>query len=107
MENLNLNATEMVNNSVESNNATMGNVEELTKVLKQEEKELQRLIKRNADEAVIAAQQNVVDKTKAKLEQAQEFEKESNENIGNDFLTFSIVNEETGARVEQQTRWRN
>ena len=104
MKNLNLNATEMVNNSVESNNATMGNVEELTKVLKQEEKELQRLIKRNADEAVIAAQQNVVDKTKAKLEQAQEFEKESNENIGNDFLTFSIVNEETGARVEQQKK---
>ena len=99
MTTLNVNATEMVNNSVESNNATMGNVEELTKVLKQEEKELQRLIKRNADEAVIAAQQNVVDKTKAKLEQAQEFEKESNENIGNDFLTFSIVNEETGARA--------
>lgn len=99
-----LNVTEMVNNSVESNNATMGNVEELTKVLKQEEKELKRLIKRNADEAVIAAQQNVVDKTKAKLEQAQEFEKESNENIGNDFLTFSIVNEETGARAEQQKK---
>lgn len=104
MTTLNVNVTEMVNNSVESNNATMGNIEELTKVLKQEEKELQRLIKRNADEAVIAAQQNVVDKTKAKLEQAQEFEKESNENIGNDFLTFSIVNEETGARVEQQKK---
>ena len=59
MTTLNVNATEMVNNSVESNNATMGNVEELTKVLKQEEKELQRLIKRNADEAVIAAQQHV------------------------------------------------
>lgn len=95
---------EKVAETVKSNNATMGNVEELTKVLKQEEKELQRLIKRNADEAVIAAQQNVVDKTKAKLEQAQEFEKESNENIGNDFLTFSIVNEETGARVEQQKK---
>ena len=104
MENLNLNATLLFFYSVESNNPTMGNVEELTKVLKQEEKELQRLIKRNADEAVIAAQQNVVDKTKAKLEQAQEFEKESNENIGNDFLTFSIVNEETGARVEQQKK---
>ena len=104
MKNLNINSVEMVKNSVESNNVTMGNVEELTKVLKQEEKELQRLIKRNADEAVIAAQQNVVDKTKAKLEQAQEFEKESNENIGNDFLTFSIVNEETGARVEQQKK---
>jgi len=82
----------------------MGNVEELTKVLKQEEKELERLTKRNADEAVIAAQQNVVDSAKAKLEQAQKFEKESNENIGNDFLTFSIVNEETGARTEQQKK---
>ena len=90
--------------TVKSNNATMGNVEELTKVLKQEEKELERLTKRNADEAVIAAQQNVVDSAKTKLEQAQEFEKESNENIGNDFLTFSVVNEETGARAEQQKK---
>lgn len=104
METLKVNAVEMVNNRVESNNATMGNVEELTKILKQEEKELQRLIKRNANEAVIAAQQNVVDNAKAKLKQAQEFEKESNENIGNDFLTFSIVNEETGTRTEQQKK---
>ena len=95
---------EKVAKIVKSNNVTMGNVEELTKVLKQEEKELERLTKRNADEAVIAAQQNVVDSAKAKLEQAQEFEKESNENIGNDFLTFSIVNEETGARTEQQKK---
>ena len=95
---------EKVAKIVKSNNVTMGNVEELTKVLKQEEKELERLTKRNADEAVIAAQQNVVDSAKAKLEQAQEFEKVSNENIGNDFLTFSIVNEETGARTEQQKK---
>lgn len=95
---------EKVAKIVKSNNVTMGNVEELTKVLKQEEKELERLTKRNADEAVIAAQQNVVDSAKAKLEQAQEFEKESNENIENDFLTFSIVNEETGARTEQQKK---
>ena len=93
-----------LNEKVAKINVTMGNVEELTKVLKQEEKELERLTKRNADEAVIAAQQNVVDSAKAKLEQAQEFEKESNENIGNDFLTFSIVNEETGARTEQQKK---
>ena len=95
---------EKVAETVKSNNATMGNVEELTKVLKQEEKELERLTKRNADEAVIAAQQNVVDSAKAKLEQAQEFEKESNENIGNDFLTCSVVNEETGARTEQKKK---
>lgn len=63
----------------------MGNVEELTKVLKQEEKELQRLTKRNANEAVIAAQQNVVDSAKAKLEQAQEFERISKEKAVNSF----------------------
>jgi hypothetical protein len=94
---------EKVAETVKSNNATMGNVEELTKVLKQEEKELERLTKRNADEAVIAAQQNVVDSAKAKLEQAQEFEKESNENIGNDFLTFSVVNEEKGIEYKDMT----
>lgn len=100
-----VNATvEMVNNSVESNNATMGNVEELTKVLGQEEKELKRLINRKANTAVIAAQQDVVDKAKVKLEQAQEFDRISNENIGNDFLTFSVVHEETGTRTEQKKK---
>ncbi len=100
----NVNSVVMVNNSVESNNATMGNVEELTKVLKQEEKELQRLIKRNANEAVIAAQQNVVDGAKAKLEQAQEFERISKEKAVNSFFTFSVVDEETGVRTEQQKK---
>lgn len=94
----------MVKNSVESNNVTMGNVEELTKVLKQEEKELQRLTKRNANEAVIAAQQNVVDSAKAKLEQAQEFERISKEKAVNSFFTFSVVDEETGVRTEQQKK---
>lgn len=41
----NVNSVEMVNNSVESNNTIMGNIEELTKVFEQEEKELNRLIK--------------------------------------------------------------
>ena len=104
MKTLNVNETKMVNNSVESNNATMGNVEELTKVLKQEEKELQRLIKRNANEAVIAAQQNVVDSAKAKLEQSQEFERISKEKAVNSFFTFSVVDEETGVRTEQQKK---
>lgn len=104
MKNLNINSVEMVKNSVESNNATMGNVEELTKVLKQEEKELQRLTKRNANEAVIAAQQNVVDSAKAKLEQAQEFERISKEKAVNSFFTFSVVDEETGVRTEQQKK---
>ena len=45
MTTLNVNAVEMVNNSVESNNTIMGNIEELTKVFEQEEKELNRLIK--------------------------------------------------------------
>ena len=104
MKSLNVNETKMVNNSVESNNATMGNVEELTKVLNQEEKELQRLTKRNANEAVIAAQKNVVDNAKAKLEQAQEFERISKEKAVNSFFTFSVVDEETGVRTEQQKK---
>lgn len=104
MKTLNVNETKMVNNSVESNNATMGNVEELTKVLNQAEKELQRLTKRNANEAVIAAQKNVVDNAKAKLEQAQEFERISKEKAVNSFFTFSVVDEETGVRTEQQKK---
>ena len=61
METLNINAVEMVNNTVKLNNTVMGNIEELTKVFEQEEKELNRLVKRNRNEAVIAAQQKVVD----------------------------------------------
>ena len=75
MTTLNVNAVEMVNNSVESNNTIMGNIEELTKVFEQEEKELNRLIKGNRNEAVIAAQQKVVDEAKTQMEQAKEFER--------------------------------
>ena len=67
----NVNSVEMVNNSVESNNATMGNIEELTKVFEKEEKELNRLVKGNRNEAVIAAQQKVVDEAKTQMEQAK------------------------------------
>ena len=56
METLNINAVEMVNNTVKLNNTVMGNIEELTKVFEQEEKELNRLVKRNRNEAVIAAE---------------------------------------------------
>ena len=63
----NVNSVEMVNNSVESNNTIMGNIEELTKVFEQEEKELNRLIKGNRIEAVIAAQQKVVDEAKTQM----------------------------------------
>ena len=66
METLNINAVEMVNNTVKLNNTVMGNIEELTKVFEQEEKELNRLVKRNRNEAVIAAQQKVVDEAKTK-----------------------------------------
>lgn len=55
METLNINAVEMVNNTVKLNNTVMGNIEELTKVFEQEEKELNRLVKRNRNEAVIAS----------------------------------------------------
>ena len=71
METLNINAVEMVNNTVKLNNTVMGNIEELTKVFEQEEKELNRLVKRNRNEAVIAAQQKVVDEAKNQMEQAK------------------------------------
>ena len=77
METLNINAVEMVNNTVKLNNTVMGNIEELTKVFEQEEKELNRLVKRNRNEAVIAAQQKVVDEAKNQMEQAKEFERSS------------------------------
>lgn len=104
METLNINAVEMVNNTVKLNNTVMGNIEELTKVFEQEEKELNRLVKRNRNEAVIAAQQKVVDEAKNQMEQAKEFERISKEKAVNSSFTFSVVDEETGARTEQQKK---
>ena len=104
METLNVNVKETINNSVESNNAIMGNVDELTKVLKQEKKALNRLIKDKRNERVIAEQQKVVDEAKAKLEQAQKFEITSKEKAVVSAFTFSVVDDETGARTEQQKK---
>ena len=104
MTTLNVNTVEMVNNSIESNNAIMGNIEELTKVFEQEEKELNRLVKGNRNEAVIAAQQKVVDEAKNQMEQAKEFERISKEKAVNSSFTFSVVDDETGARTEQQKK---
>lgn len=104
MKSLKVNSTEIVNNSAESNTVAMGNVEELAKVLKQEEKELERLTNRKASATVIAAQQQVVDKAKAELKQVEEFERVSDEKVGDEFLTFSVVDEETGSRVNQQKK---
>lgn len=104
MENLKINSVEMENKSVKSINEVMGNIEELTKVFEQEEKELNRLIKGNRNEAVIAAQQKVVDEAKIQMEQAKEFERISKEKAVNSSFTFSVVDEETGARTEQQKK---
>lgn len=104
MKTLNISANKTLNNSVASNNAIMGNIEELTKVFEQEEKELNRLIKGNRNEAVIAAQQKVVDEAKAQMEQAKEFERISKEKAINSSFTFSVVDDETGARTEQQKK---
>ena len=73
-------------------------------LFKQEEKELNRLIKGKRNDAVIAAQQKVVDEAKAQMEQAQEFERISKEKAVNSSFTFSVVDEETGARTEQQKK---
>lgn len=104
METLKINNQELINNCVESNNVTMGNVEELSKALKSEEKELKRLTERKANAAVVAAQQQVVDAIRFELDQVQELEQTANENIGNDLITFSVVDEETGSRTEQQKK---
>lgn len=93
METLDINAVEMVNNTVKLNNTVMGNIEELTKVFEQEEKELNRLVKGNRNEAVIAAQQKVVDEAKNQMEQAKEFERISKEKAVNSSFTFSVVDE--------------
>lgn len=94
----------LVSANAESVNVIMGSAEELAKNLKSEEKELARLNKKKANAAVIAAQQNVVNGIKAELSKVEEFEKISNENIGNESLIFSVVNEETGTRTEQQKK---
>jgi hypothetical protein len=104
MENLKINSVEMENKSVKSINEVMGNIEELTKVFEQEEKELNRLVKGNRNEAVIAAQQKVVDEAKTQMEQAKEFERISKEKAVNSSFTFSVVDEETGVRTEQQKK---
>lgn len=94
----------LVSANAESVNVIMGSAEELAKNLKSEEKELARLTKKKANAAVITAQQNVVNEIKAELSKVEEFEKISNENIGNESLIFSVVNEETGTRTEQQKK---
>lgn len=90
------------NDNAESANIIMSNVEELVKNLKSEQKELARLTKKKVNAAVITAQQNVVNEIKVELAKMEELEKTSNENIGNEFLKFSVVNEETGAKAEQK-----
>lgn len=104
MENLNISSQKQVNASVESSNLAMGNVEELTKALKREEKELKRLKDRKADAAVTVAQQKVVDNIRTALENAEEFDTISNEKVGDDYLAFSVVDEKTGARTEQKKK---
>lgn len=90
--------------NAESVSVIMGNTEDLAKNLKGEEKELARLTKKKANAAVIEAQQKVVNEAKAELAKAEEFNKISNENIGTELLSFSVVNEETGARAEQHKK---
>lgn len=99
-----LKAIEMGNNNVESNVKILGNIEELAKVFEQEEKELNRLIKGNRNEAVIAEQRKVVDKAKTQMEQAKEFERISKEKAVSSTFTFSVVDEETGTRTGQQKK---
>lgn len=81
-----------------ANIATETNIAELAKVKNAEEKSLKALIKRNADETVIQAQQQVFDAVNKKYEESVEANRLANARLGNSAITFVIVDDETGQK---------
>lgn len=99
------NATMTVNNQeTVFNNSIVTNMEELTKKLKKEEKVLQHLAKRKADASVITVQEQIVSRLKTQHEEAVAKEVQAKEHIGDSLMTFSVVDDETGARSEIQKK---
>lgn len=99
------NATMTVNNQeTVFNNSIVTNMEELTKKLKKEEKVLQHLAKRKADASVITVQEQIVSQLKTQHEEAVAKEVQAKEHIGDSLMTFSVVDDETGARSEIQKK---
>lgn len=92
-------AIENVNNQVA--NIVMGaNITELKRAKKCAEELLQSLKNRGADEAVIKAQQEVVDAKNKQYNDSVEAERQAQENLGNSPVTFEVVDEATGEKIE-------
>ena len=99
------NATMTVNNQeTVFNNSIVTNMEELTKKLKKEENVLQHLAKRKADASVITVQEQIVSRLKTQHEEAVAKEVQAKEHIGDSLMTFSVVDDETGAHSEIQKK---
>ena len=96
--------TMVENKEMKSNNSIVINMEELTKKLKKEEKVLQHLAKSKADTSVITVQEQIVSQLKAQYEKAVAKEVQAKEHIGDSLMTFSVVDDETGARSEIQKK---
>ena len=80
------------------NNSIMGtSIAELAKVKKSAEELLHTLKRRGADETVICRQQEVCNSATKQYEDSVEAEKQAQENFGNSFVTFKVVDDETGA----------
>ena len=67
---------------------------------KNAEELLQSLKNRGADEAVIKAQQDVVDAKNKQYDDSVEAERQAQENLGNSPVTFEVVDEVTGEKKE-------
>lgn len=96
--------TMVENKEMKSNNSIVINMEELTKKLKKEEKVLQHLAKSKADTSVITVQEQIVSQLKAQYEKAVAKEVQAKEHIGDNLMTFSVVDDETEARSEIQKK---
>ena len=95
------NATMTVNNQeTVINSSTVINMEEVTKKLQKEEKVLQRLTKSKADASVITIQEQIVSRLQTQHEEAVAKEELIKKHIGDSLVTFSVVDDETGARSE-------
>ena len=80
-------------------NIVMGrNIAELKREKKNAEELLQSLKNRGADEAVIKAQQDVVDATNKRYDDSVEAERQAQENLGNSPVIFEVVDEITGEK---------
>lgn len=82
-------------------NIVMGrNIAELQRAKKNEEELLQSLKNRNADKAVIEAQQEIVNAKSKQYDDSVKAEEQAQENLGNSPVIFEVVDEETGEKKE-------